>query len=117
MTFTASWTEEEVELVIVAVAELGFKEGATLRDIYERAASLGLGLCPAEVGPQLRLQYKNQPEDEWLRVAMEPITDSGGDLDVFGVGRGHVGLWLHGSDGHPDIFWSPGDRWVFVRRK
>ena len=115
--FTVAKKETEVELVVVSVAELGFKDGAKYSDICERAKNLGLDLCPAEVGPQLRLQYADQPKGEWLRIAMEPITDSDGDLDVFNVE--HVGdeLWLYCNDGHPDDFWRGVYRFVFVRSK
>lgn len=116
--FTVSPKETEVELVVVSVAELGFKDGATRADIYKRANELGLDLCPNEVGPQLRLQYKDQPKGEWLLIGMEPITDSGGDLRVFSVWRGGGGKqWLLGGDGGPGSFWSAGRRWVFLRRK
>ena len=59
--FSVSPEEVDAELVVVSVAELGFKNGATCADIYKRAEELGLALCPNEVGPQLRLQYKDQP--------------------------------------------------------
>ncbi len=68
----------ELELIVIYVAELGFSNGATTEKIYEKAISVGLRLCPAEVGPQLRLQYVDQPNGEWLVVAMDPITDSDG---------------------------------------
>lgn len=115
--FTASETETDADLVVVSVAELGFKDGATRADIYTRAQELGLSLCPAEVGPQLRLQYTNQPKGEWLLVAMEPIAGSVGSLGVFLVGHDGYGLWLHGNRGHADSFWNGDDRWVFLRRK
>lgn len=116
--FTASETETEVDLVLVTVAELGFKDGAKRSDIYTRAQELGLQLCPAEVGPQLRLQYKDQPNGEWILVGMEPITDSDGGLGVFGVERYDVGKqWLFSSGGSPDIYWFADFRWVFIRRK
>lgn len=115
--FTAGVVEEEVGLVVATVAELGFKEAAKLKDIYERAASLGLALCPAEVGPQLRLQYKDQPEGEWLRVSMEPIMVSDGHLFVFDVDSDGGGLWLYGVDGGLGRFWCHDVRCVFVRRK
>lgn len=104
-----------LDLVVITVVGLGFKNGATRKDIYERAIQLGLALCPAEVGPQLRLQYKDQPNGEWFRIAMEPIADSDGYLNVFRVARGGHGLWLYGSLGGPDVFWLGYDRWVFVR--
>ncbi|MBI4692031.1 MAG: hypothetical protein HY773_01110 [Candidatus Terrybacteria bacterium] len=59
--FTVSSEETEVELVKMTVAELGFKDSATRKDIYERAIEFGLKLCPNEVGPALRLQYTDQP--------------------------------------------------------
>ena len=114
---TVAKKETKVELVVASVAELGFKEGATYADICEKAKQLGLGLCPAEVGPQLRLQYTNQPNGEWLTIAMKPITGSDGSLSVFLVVRGDSGLWLSSDDGHPDDFWYGYSRFVFVRRK
>lgn len=115
--FTLPAEETKVDLVVVSVAELGFRGRATRADIYKRALEVGLELCPAEVGPQLRLQYKDQPRYEWLRIGMEPINDSGGSLSVFCVGRGGDVLWLDGDDGSPDSPWLCGHRWVFVRRK
>ncbi|MBI4123031.1 MAG: hypothetical protein HY458_01550 [Parcubacteria group bacterium] len=117
--FTAAAEETELDLVVVSVAELGFRNGAKRSDIYARVQELGLELCPAEVGPQLRLQYKDQPMGEWLLIGMEPIADSDSDgfLGVFGVARREDGLWLRGDDGDPDGFWGGVFRWVFVRRK
>jgi len=115
--FTVSDTEKDVDLVKVSVAELGFKDGATRKDIYDRALELGLQLCPAEVGPQLRLQYADQPKGEWLRIAMEPITGSGGDPHVFYVAHDSDGRWLHGSYGPPNLFWNGDYRFVFLRSK
>jgi hypothetical protein len=103
----------EVDIVVVSVAELGFPNGATRAQIYEKALSLGLGLLPAEVGPQMRLQYTDQPNGEWILVAMEPITDSDGSLYVVVVGHVSDGRWLDGSSGGPDDFWIGSCRWAF----
>jgi hypothetical protein len=114
---TLADAETEIELVLVSVADLGFTK-ATRRDaIYDRAKELGLDLVPAEAGPQLRLQYTDQPMNEWMLMAMEPITDSDGAPYVFSVGRHDDGRWLRSSDGNPGITWDPDDRWVFARRK
>jgi len=115
--FVVAKKEIEVELVVASVAELGFKDGAKYSAICERAKNLGLDLCPAEVGPQLRLQYTDQPKGEWLRIAMESIADSDGRLRVFDVARGGDELWLYGDLGHPGNFWYAIDLFVFVRRK
>lgn len=115
--FKAATKETEIELINVSVAELGFKNCATRADIYKKALELGLELCPNEVGPQLRLQYRDQPKGELLLIAMEPITDSSGDLGVFYVEHYSRGLWLYCSDGRPDFFWDGDNSWVFARRK
>lgn len=111
--FTVAPQETEVDLVVVSVAELGFKEGTTRQNICKRAHELGLALCLAEVGPQLRLQYQDQPKNEWILVAMDPITDSGGLPGVFCVGRDGKGLWLRSLDGYPNCYWGAGYRWCF----
>jgi len=108
--------DAEVDLVAPSVKELGFDDGAYHKDICTKALELGLELCPAEVGPALRLVYKDQSRGEWLRIAMKPITGSDGDRFIFAV---HVndGLWLDGDYGHPEFFWEADGRFVFLRRK
>ena len=115
--FTVAVKKIKIDLAIKSVDELGFKDGAIRQQIYGRANELGLDLCPAEVGPQLRLQYKDQPEEEHLIVAMNPIADSGGALELFFVERDDSGLWLCGYYVHPGLIWNAGFRFVFARRK
>jgi hypothetical protein len=115
--FHASLESKGVHLVSVSGRELGFDRNATTQEIWGRARELELELCPNEVGPQLRLQYLDQPMGEWLLVAMEPITGSDGDPFVFLVERDERGLWLDGDCGNPDDVWRPDDRWVFVSRQ
>jgi len=113
--FKVASEETEVDLIKVTVAELGFKEGVRRDQIYERAKEFGLELCPAEVGPQLRLRYKDQPNGEWILVAMEPIIDSGGFPGLFSVVRFVSKLWLRSGWGDPAFFWAADSRWVFCR--
>jgi len=115
--FTVAPEETEIDLVVVSVAELGFKNGATREQIYTRAKERGLNLCPAQVGPQLRLQYKDQPDGEVLIVAMEPITASGGTLRLFHVLRRDSDLWLYSCYDGPGFVWNSDVRFVFSRRK
>ena len=107
-------TEVQIDLVIMTVAELGFKNGATRQQIYDRAIELGLELCPAEVGPALSLAYQDQPYRKGLLIAMKPIAASDGYLGVFGVGHGHGRRWLGSIYDRPDSFWNTDYRWVFV---
>jgi len=113
--FTVATEETEVDLVRVTVGELGFKKGAQRDQIYERAKELGFELCPPEVGPQLRLQYQDQPDGEWIFVAMEPILASGGGPEVFLMERDGSELWLRSFWGPPGSFWGAGRQWVFCR--
>jgi len=113
--FTVAPKETEVDLIKVTVGELGFKKGARQDQIYKRAKELGLELCLSEVGPQLRLQYKDQPNGEWILVAMEPILDSDGDLGAFNVEHNGSGLWLSSDFGNSYDFWRADIRWVFCR--
>ncbi len=118
----------EVELVRATAAELGFPDGATLKQIYAAGLKRGWQLCPAEVGPQLRLQYPDQPKGKWNLIAMEPIPiaeTNGGCLMVFGLARDRAwtfsgydrgGLWLYDFPDYPDSVWGGNGRWVFLRK-
>lgn len=112
---TAASKEVELDLVKATVAELGFKKGTRRDQIYVRAKQFGFEFCPSEVGPQLRLQYQDQLNGEWIFIAMEPMFISDGLLMVFCLGHDDSGLWLRGHDGNPGIFWGPDSQWVFVR--
>jgi hypothetical protein len=115
--FTVSSKEVEVDLLVASVAELGFSRGASYKDVCARAAELGLELCPAEVGPQLRLQYDDQPAGDWLRIAMHPIVDSDGHLGIFAVGCDYFEPCLRGGDnGRAETIWNASEHFVFVRR-
>lgn len=114
---TCSQDEVDLDLVVMSVGDLGFKDGARYADICTKAVELGLELCPAEVGPALRLQYGDQTRGEWVLIAMEAITDRDGDRHIFDVERGSDGLWLGAGRGRPDFVWFAGGRFVFARRK
>ena len=114
--FKVSPEQKDTDLVFVSVESLGFPDGAEYQDIQKRAVELALELAPAEVGPQLRLQYDDQPNGEWLRVGMEAITDSVGDRSVFRVVCRVGGkAWLGNDGGFPGDLWRANYRFVFVR--
>ncbi|MGY4346588.1 hypothetical protein ACVWXM_003055 [Bradyrhizobium sp. GM7.3] len=115
-TFTVSATTTSVELFTVSAAELGFRtDTALLADIYARAKQLGFGLAAAEVGPQLRLQYFDQPIGEFLIIGMEPIRTWQGAPVILNVANGGAGLILIGQDGSADAQIPAASRFVFVR--
>jgi hypothetical protein len=115
-SFPFSRKPTELDLVVVSVADLGFgDQGAALRDIYVRALASGLELCPAEVGPVLRLNYLDQPPGEFLHVAMRPVARYTGELVDFTLGNGGSDLMLIGGDARPEATLPGVVRLVFVR--
>ena len=115
-TFTLGATKTSVELFAVSAAELGFRtDTALLADIYARAKQLGFGLAAAEIGPQLRLQYFDQPIGEFLIIGMEPIRTWQGAPVILNVANGGAGLILISQDGSADAQIPVASRLVFVR--
>jgi hypothetical protein len=115
--FTVASEELEVELAEVSNTALGFPHGASIRQTYARAKELGLDLCPSEVGPQLRLQYDDQPKGKLVSIAMEPIGRYGGDQNIFYLDNDGQKLWLHGFDGRLATCRPGNEIWIFVRRR
>ena len=111
---TCSKGEIDLDLVALSVADLGLKEDARYTNICAKAQEFGLELCPAEVGPALRLQYGDQPEGEELRIAMKDLIDCSGDLDIFVVEHDGNGLLLY-SLGCPDLVSNVGCSLVFIK--
>jgi hypothetical protein len=81
-----------VDLVVVSGADLGTPTEPSLADVYARAHAHGLSLAPAEVGPQLRLEYLDQPIGEFLHVGMNPINTWSGEPTIFVLVTGGQGL-------------------------
>jgi hypothetical protein len=113
--FSYSTTKTEVELVVLSVAQLGVEaEAEPLASVYQRARRIGLDLCPAEVGPQLRLDYLTQPLSEALDIAMEPVATYSGDLTVLTLVNFGSGLALIGGDGRSHSMVPRTRRFVFA---
>jgi hypothetical protein len=75
----------DVELTLVSAAQLGVEAESTLADLYHRGRQAGLVLCLPEVGPQLRLDYRDQPLGESLLIAMEPVKTYYGDPTILSL--------------------------------
>jgi len=107
---------EKTDLVRLKVQDLGFTKNATTDEVYQKAKELGLQLCPAEVGPEYRLHYTNQPMNEWLAIAMETIPGLDGNPYVFDLEHGGDGVWLNNRWAGPTFRWGPEDGFVFRLR-
>lgn len=115
-----------VETVEMTVADLGFSEGATLLQIFERAGERGLGLCPLELAPYFRLQYVDQPEDMdggllsrnkaptgSITVASPILSEEEGFPKGFYLRNIAGALWLRGYNADEQHVWSPSDCFLF----
>jgi hypothetical protein len=111
-SFQPAATKAKVNLVVRSVADLGFRHAATYDELCSRARALGLELCPAEIGPQLRLQYRAQPYLHWLKIAMEPILHSSGRPVIFSVDSSFGARYL--GTRYADDVWLSIDRFVFL---
>lgn len=103
----------KMDLAKVSLEQLGFKKEVPLVEIYQRAQERGLLKCSAEVGPQLRVQYLNQPTGERLLIGMEPISFSG-FRDIFLVETDKLYLWLRAVCGNANGYWGSELNWLFV---
>jgi hypothetical protein len=77
--FTTLHQPQKIPLARVSVYDLGFTEMPTWEEVTDdsRLDALGLALCPAETGVNLRLQYVGDVQPQGLGelcIAMEPIT-------------------------------------------
>jgi len=124
--FTTSATRYSVVTVELTVRNLGFPQGAVIADTYAKAAALGLGLCPLELGPHLRLQYLDQPEGYWgqpkrqhqapsgsITIASEQLTEDEDFPKGFYLRRIKGVLWLRGYRSGPEHIWEPDDHLMF----
>jgi hypothetical protein len=105
---------KEYEVVRFSVAQLGLPKNSTTDQIYAKAKELGLHLCTAEVGPNLRLATKSR---DYMLIAMEQIIDRDGYPGVFNLSWGDSGLALNGCNADPTEEWSSDDEFVFLSRK
>ena len=108
-------TPKQVELVVLSSAELGLEADAVSHaEVYQRAKQMGVELCPAEVGPQLRLAYRNQPLGEALDIAMEPVSTYAGEPTILALVNFGTGLALIGADGASESMVPRTRRFVFA---
>lgn len=118
-SFIVENSETEILLCSATTQWITKEDGVTTQKIFDYISSIRVGnlkgcLCPAEVGLQLRLQYSDQPDDEWLHIAMKPIVDSNGVLCIFNVVHDYHGLWLSACEGDLGRLWFGNPRFVFA---
>lgn len=111
----------------VTPGDLGLRNGGVMTDIVAAAVDHGLSLCPLELGPHLRLAFRDQAEGAVgnapskhrappgsITVASAPLSDDDETPKGFYLRRIEGTLWLRGYrswDGH---IWAPDDVFVFA---
>ena len=106
-----------VSLVRVTPKDLGFTEMPTTPELFARAKEHGLDLCPAEVGPHLRLALADQQKGDYFWVAMEPIIDLHGNPSVFDLASDGGGCLLSAVNADPARRWVLAGGVVFLSSK
>ncbi|MFG6475939.1 hypothetical protein ACFXP7_06075 [Microbacterium sp. P06] len=124
----AIFEEQPVRQVVVAertVGDLGLVGGATLGEVFDRARTQGLILCPADAGPYLRMAWKDQAPSAdrvmssgraptaSLTVAAEPLSEDDDYPKGFYLRVVEGRPWLRGYRCDDEHIWSPDDRFAF----
>ena len=106
--FQYAQSPKRLRLYRVTGFDLGYHDdgNVSLRDIYQRASELEYDLCPAEVGPMLRLSYLDQAAGEFLEIAHLPVHRYGGQPIRFMVGYDGWTFLLLGNVGDLEIMVS-----------
>ncbi|MES2597385.1 MAG: helicase [Verrucomicrobiota bacterium] len=126
--FTTSPTEQHWMTVEVSVRDLGFTQGASIKELHSRASVLGLLPPPLELAPHLRLQYLDQPEGSWghpvtqhrapsgsITIASVPLSEDDEFPKGFYLRRIEGTLWLRGYQCSTDNHWNPDDHLLFCQ--
>ena len=114
--FTEPKKNQGFNLVKLSVSDLGYQLGAARKTIFNRAAKVGLKLCPTFMGPLLRLHNLEQPKGDRFHIATEPISLRSAN-NLFFLQK-HVytdGLWLEMVKFSPNDFCQSGEQWVFSK--
>jgi len=94
--FPYSPIERDVDLVVVDADTLGLSGLVSYQRLCDRAMSFGLGRCPEEVGPALRLAYLEQmPRSGSLLIATDPMAMPNGSTGIFELEHYTIDRWVH----------------------
>ncbi len=112
--FIVSSEISKVDLVLASARQLGLRRDSHYGNIFDCGIGRGLQPCSAEIAPQLRRQYVNQPEGEILRiVARERITDEKGRRKIFAMMQSEGRPYLDTCGGWTEICYRLDDIFVW----
>lgn len=113
--FVSSGNFKKVELVKVSLSDLGFTTPSIYQDIVSRAEDFDLNLCPLIFAAYLRLEYLDQPEGPYLKVASPKVGDSDDYPRGLYLRNIEKTLWLRGYRASDDWEYPLDMEFVFQR--
>jgi hypothetical protein len=126
--FKTDTTPRRVAVVVISVRDLGLPHGSGVQAILANALERSLCLCPMELAPHFRLQYRNQPEGSVghpatqqkappgsITVASEPIAAESNFPKGFYLRRIEGVPWLRGYRSDNEHIWHPDDYFAFCQ--
>jgi hypothetical protein len=85
---------EHIDIVQLRGKDLGFDQSIKVQELYDKALELGFELCSPELAVHYRLQYLDQPIEDVMLLAMEPMKTT--------LGKHVLGL-SHDRDGNLEL--------------
>jgi len=110
-------SSEDVGLIKLSGRDLGFTDLYSLEEAIRAGESKGLARCQPYDMAYLAERYQDQPLGEVVYAAMDPVTGSDGNPDVFYLLRDDSRRWLYALCASPGSRWLPDSLWVFRSRK
>jgi hypothetical protein len=96
--FPNSPNRESINVARCTIYDLGFRKEPKMKQIWGRIEEVG-SFCPEDLGPHLRLDFRNQPNKDRFFVAMKKLPTSLNSHGIFYLyrkndPRGRKELWL-----------------------
>jgi hypothetical protein len=102
-----------LDLALVSLKDIGVTNLDKWNSVFDQAEKLGLLACPPEIGPQLRLQYEQQPGEIDL-IGMHGLVAPDGTYHIFSLWRSELGMHMDTIDPLNEVGLYEDANFVFV---
>ena len=109
--------KREYELWTISLGDLGFDGPTKIKDFYAKLENSGYSLVPPEIALILRMEYKNQPTSEWLRIAtpLNSMIDRDGIPHLPKLGSALGNYYIETYWAWPEAIFHPHNEFVVER--
>lgn len=107
---------ETFKLVKIKISDLGIDKPCFYQEITNKAAELGLQLCPLYIAAFLRLAYLDQPEGPYLTIASAKPEKDENHPNGFYIRNLENILWLRGYRASDDYEWPMDQEFIFLKK-